>query len=415
MTNRDEYRIYKYKVLVIALINGSSEINDFSNRVTGFVVENDYDINAFPMLKIRFTLNTPEYNFFIKNQDNLKLKFTVSKIAINGDKKIENPKILWQDIVMKPYEFPKREINENKNVENQALTPEHNLDLYCFELYHLRVNKLLNNAVYHEINMNKVLLRLFNQRYNTKDYSLLLEKSHNEKEYEQIFLQPNHFVKTLKYLQDNFGIYKEGMRLFFDFKKVYMISKKTNLKETGVINKVVIENFDSTSICSTQKGMKKDEDKQYILNVETELDLLSGKNISQELVGESIQIMNSSTIENECSECLDITFDGIKNDSVDKENFYWNNIDNPFKITELENDIKDIHTKVRIMLYDVDLEIFSLINKFTLVNHREEYKKYNGDYQLSHLNYAFTNLQDIKEKGNGSGLAVSITLKKIIS
>lgn len=119
-------------------------------------------------------------------------------------------------VVLKPIFMDKNPVAINEELVSSSNKDRSNnmqrelLEMLCMPKFCLDVNKYVVSGVYSDVTITEAVLALANQL----PISTYVVPPDNIKKYGQIALFPGNPILNIKYLQDNYGIYNDSLRVF---------------------------------------------------------------------------------------------------------------------------------------------------------------------------------------------------------
>lgn len=284
-------------------------------------------------------------------------------------------------------------------------------------------SKILNN-----VTMLDVITFLLNQAYQDQKKKETSEKDivkfviappDNITKYEQIVLDPGSLAQNLKQLQEKYGVYRTGIRVMFDtvtlekdpatgaFTNNSVITvqdKGGSVPPSNAIDSALIEIIDPVSQKNGrayESGSEVSASSSILVIRTMENYHVTKKNSSQFIDGESVRVMGSSQNDWALSEC-DI------NDNLDSpQRTYWNNNDNAFALTQLQDSIKEKNLMVAVQLVDVDAYSLNQNMKYNLKFYNADDIVNSGEYRIKSITFGFS-LSDTATVKKGVSLSTYI-------
>jgi len=399
---------YKFKPIMKAIIDGIENEIDVSSSIKTIAIQSDYQGRIIPIMKVTFVLDSQTINLFKENEHKLKFKLNINRYEEDDLKDSESYTFYdnyIKDLLLKPFNLNISKIPNSENDTGHEFVSNNELQVTLFSLFHLNYNKKVYNKVFRNCQMKDVLLYFLDQNKDGK--KLLLMQPDNGKIYEQIMIPPNSLTDTFYYLNQKYGIFKSGMKMFFDYNKHYMISNDFDKEiavepdeyDTVIFN---ILNPESMKYNSLKFGIFDDEEsKKYEIIMKDTIQKINNTDGEKEIFGEELQFNSISKenhfINNEL-ENKRITRNDREDDvnfEKPKEKLLWNNYSNEFLESEYKYKTERRQTQFKIPLAYFRLDLITP-NKKYIIKYKDEdnAKKFNGNYHLKQLNYQFVRLND---------------------
>lgn len=224
---------YSYLIEGKALIGSEQEPLLLDGMIRYLEIINDYDNAVFPLLRLHTKLGYDAF-YKIQQNDDVRFSLTIKKFTQSQIEMKDTSTYTYfiKDMIFIPLDRDKTPVN---TPQDESLLPDSlpMLDatflLLCED--DLKNNRPLVNSVLNDVDMESSVM------YLTKKFSnkpILFEKPDNDKVYRQVIFPPNNLIRSIKYLDTVYGIYKKGLRLFFDLTGYYIINKSDN-KTVGTL------------------------------------------------------------------------------------------------------------------------------------------------------------------------------------
>lgn len=317
-----DWDLYKYDVDVtieLPLSSGKKtnyELNHF--QIANLLIEKNFDDDIFPILMIDLMLPRSIYYKIINNKSS-KIILVVSKYIKTTDGMSYKETIIERkftpvisddgsDINADMYNSMK----SDDGLSNTDLSDIDMNSVYTFILTmdnDITHSKTIVNTVLSNVTVTTALLYLLLES-GFSDTDILMSSVDNLTLYDQLILLPVSLVDQLEYINNMYGVYKEGMQFFKDFSILYLI-RKTGLCTTYTKNEIKNITFVVSdkvgSMSSMSNGINKDRanskvymslkgDQLNISDVSNVIDNTSGMNteILQVETGEIISIFDNT-------------------------------------------------------------------------------------------------------------------------
>lgn len=384
-----------------------------------------YDNCVFPIIEVN--LNLPRY-YYVKMQEhaneilfllNIK-RYRVSNMTDKTEGLLYDMYIV--DELLKPYDIPRTSIaplSKTSKITNGQPSDESNNEVFpmkisCFFKKHLDYNKQPNMGIFTDVKLNDIFMYLLNN--NSVSNNVLMQNCDNDNYVEQVILPSLSMTNTFKYLQEVYGCYKYGIRIFFDLKYNYILGKnkmKNVPTPKGIrydkYNQIFIEFLsvdqpNTGSMVDTKNNMLKlvlpDTNSVFVVNDAT----------NREIGGEVVKFMSRTNDNNSIGRSYKIMY-GIDDDKVTtnselpKELVKWNNYSNIYAESEYKSDLTRSQLKVVVTWTDLDLDLLLPHKNYEINYDIPEYMKYNGSYKLVSNTFVFSaNGQESRFKVIGSSI-----------
>lgn len=231
------------------------------------------------------------------------------------------------------------------------------------------------------------------------ELQIIIDPPENTKKFEQIILDPGTITDNLYQLQTKYGVYKQGLRVYFNSvsmeptagkilktERVLTVTSKGGIANAdSSINKALFEILEigQHSTIEVNSGSIVDTKSSTIISRTSNPYIIDKVNSKKLLHGESIRILGTSQNRNTYSECE--TTDRL----LSKQRTYWNSNDNPYALSELQDSIKENDTNITIKVDDVDILSFNSNLEYTLKFYNSDDNHFSGIYRLTNTRFVF--------------------------
>ena len=407
--------VYDFQMYYIRSDSVKVDVTNYLNR---FTYTMDYDNFVTPIITSLFLV--PELILKdIKNDlDNIKFYLTVLKYPRNSFK--ENTYIK-KDFVFKDRELqaidPIFDINVEDIKEELKTTPRRAVKLDFL----LKKDNVINHNVESKVFSNVTILDVLNyltnkakeidaQEAEIKGTSLkvILDPPDNNTKYEQIILDPGTIVDNIYQLQEKYGVYKTGIRVYLNTTNTDVQENSSNIKTERIltvtskggvaitdntIHKVLLEMIGTNNYSDVEvlNGCELDKPNSSLI-VRTNSPYQILRNNSNKLLhGDSVRVVGTSQKRNSYSDC------DTKDNTYSKQRTYWNNNDNPYTLTALQDTIKEHSSNIVIKVNDIDIFSFNSNMEYNLKFYNSDDNLFSGTYRLTNSRFSF-NFSTFKDK-----------------
>jgi hypothetical protein len=372
---------FSYLINASVFLSRREEPIVLDGMIKALNIVSDYDRKVFPTIKLILDLSSEAY-YAIQQDEDVKFAITVKKT--NQAQLENNTTTLYsyfiKDKIFIPLDRDKTPINNESGLTAQDdQVPSLRAVFTLMSQEDLDNNKRLVNAVLTDTDMESAILYLANKFSNKP---VIFEKPDNERLYKQIIFPPNNVIRSLKYLDTVYGIYNNGLRVFFDLNAYYIINK--------LDNKEVV----------TMKGDAKD----VFINVYSENNVNAESLLYNDVKGEGegehfhslkVHINDVRFVNYEDSKREFVGTNNIilsqRNDDLTKNNYgepnslktrvYYNRYDNAFKEKEMLTG--GLKGKFMVATFDsLDINAIACNHEFFVEFANTNYRHYNGEYHI---------------------------------
>ena len=371
-----------YSILAV-LTNDIANI-EISDRIKKLNIMNDYESYLFPVIYVDVYLTIEEYNY-IKNKDDTKLRLSCKKFKLDNNGYLSSQ---YTD-VFRNLEFAILNKDNLYIQTNNTNTNSQSQNMFDVRLIVMNVDDLNGNkkSIYGNFintDLQRVIYYIINKL--GQDKKTVVEQPDNIKVYDQIMLPYNTPYRQLVYLDTVYGLYQNGLKLFFDLDKNYIINKnetKVSYKETII---EIRNNIDL--LLDTQET-----DSNRLIVPSNAMRYVSINKAREEFIGN-----NNAFILNDNNKSI-LT----QNTDGNKTNVYYQKYNNPFVKNIVTSDINSL---VQIYIENADYSLFNFVNVFYIEEEKNLFK--NQRFNLAKYQHTFT-----FNKSRYFTLSTIMNLKKI--
>lgn len=420
-TESDQFQKYLYivKDIQVLLPDGEENLIIEKNRFMGLDVEDNYEENYFPLIKITLVINSETYykilkykneckfylrihKKYMKNEDKTKMsseqKFLLDTFDLITDENTDDMlNALKEKISSDDYKKRKSEGNVLDETDNNRVS------FYLFKSSiagtKTNVNKILANA-----NVSDAIAYLMSV---AKIKNVLMSQPDNTKVYEELMIPYQSVLKSLGFLDTYYGLYKSGSIIYFGVDYTYIIPYNGKCSVTSTSDKstntnVVIPKSSNTLYSGKLGSIKrKNDESNYVIGDSTSINIMNKSISNNYLYANDIEVVDSYDENTETSK---------SNAKSKTENFvkvFQNKTENEFigdMYTAQTNAKSDI---ISIRLQNFDISAFTPNKQFNVIFEDSKYtKKYNGKYILAGMSYS------LNSEGNELLINGTIVLRK---
>jgi len=417
----------QYGVKFQAVIQGDEEPLDLTDRFVTVVMHYNFSEAVFAYLMVELRLTKAEHLRLQEHSDDVLFTIGINKFDPTGETPEEYHLNYYDGVLLKPIDISKEvieptdELNADDSSDQADSMPQYPMKLFLFKREHLYFNKTLCSGIFAETTLYDVMLYMINQNFARTEMDFHIGSFHNQKIYEQIIVPPTTFVGAVRYLQKAYGIYNNGIDLFFDFKDVWILDRNAVIggaPVSGITTNVVIELYsekegDRSALPSRQMTFYDAKADSYVVRTISTPGLSRPHNSQKEIYGERAIVRSSTQKTDVEKNFLDLTFGTTPNDNRRlKEAVYWN----PFSHPQLESEFKVEASKnfqtIELVIRDADLEVFALNRKYTIIDKNDSFDMdLGGEYRIADLEFI------LNPRGGGRGTIgayARIRLRRII-
>lgn len=222
---------FKYFVesLQVVFPNDATALTVDPVMVRGLVLENEYDDSFFPIFRIDLSLKREVAQRVVKEKDGVRFKLVVRKREYNQEKVVRTRPFLSDTFIIfldedTPF-FDESEVSGNRsNGGDSPGLADTALSFYLFKETDLLSSKKIINAVLHDVQMPDIVGYLLSSLKTIR--RVLFATPDNKDKIEEVLLPPQTIIGNMLYVSNRYGLYKNGMTMFFDFSRTYIIPRQ---------------------------------------------------------------------------------------------------------------------------------------------------------------------------------------------
>lgn len=210
----------------LVYLDGKMEELSLSEYITSLTIYRIYNSAVFPVVGLNLSVPWKVQHLFSAQYDTLKFRLNMWQFKlreIDGVLKITStPEHIYQNIILVPNNYDRTHFQNESEPSMTGFTDHMRvpLELELFRMDHLLLTKPVFHGILENVNYEDLIM------YILKDSPtrIAMNVPHRKTIEPQIILPSKNAIQTLKYLQRVYGIYKNGLRLFFDLDRAYCLS-----------------------------------------------------------------------------------------------------------------------------------------------------------------------------------------------
>lgn len=409
ITSEDIIQEWKYDVTELSILYRDKSYNVPPERVTGFNIDNDYENNLFPIIKVNMTIDPDVYSDILKDKKNIMVKIRIQKFYTT--KEDENNKSLLRDYINDTFYLimDEEDLSPDKGIRKEDTMKDNNLsdrldsvsiggtnEFYLYKQDTLIAMKNTINDVLTNVTMIGAVSYI-TAKCGVKQ--ILASPFENNKSYEELLIPPQTALSAIQYIDSEYGFYKYGSMIFFGAECAYILNYKggctawlqDEIKETSFLIPVKGGDNDGLSAAIIKKGQ---EDKRnYIICNVSNMEI-SDKTITNDMIGgNNATIINTNT--------KTVTDANISKDGHNQ--IIKTNTSNEWLATTYAAQSAANSVVISLGCSDFDISAITPNKKFNfLFEDTALTEKYKGDYMITRSSLIFTK--------NGATMTISANL-----
>ena len=386
---------------------------DISKFVKDLTYSMDYDRYVAPI----FTAIILGNDYFIEDLkyhlDNLKFFITLKKFkrvspttnnsTSTKDKPYIKSEIVFKDRELLPVNPTVLDLTVQEGHKDYKNIPRRRVKIDFIGKRENEMNHIVQSKIYKDVTVYDVISSLLSEAEkieiendkgsSQEKFRVVISPPDNTKKYEQIVLTPGSLSDTLTQLQQDYGIYKTGVRVYLSsadvkdgkHEKLITVTDKGGISPVdGAITKALFEIIEVTNSNLPESTIGGSLILNDTLICRTFNPYVIERNNAKKLtLGESVRVVGSSQDRHSYSLC-DVR------DGFLKQKTYWNNNDNPYMLTEIQDFIKQSDATIVLKMDNIDVMMFSNNLEYTLKFYNKDDIAYSGLYRLTNVHFQFT-------------------------
>lgn len=412
MSNLPEDLFYERYIIASfeVILPGEEPEKILTNHINSFAINKNYDTDCFPIFSVNLSIKTLLYYKIISHKEEVKFRIRLDKYVLDPDKPTKISKNVFNELfsiyINEDTPFMDKTIYENtKNIDGGTTGPTDflpNVELYLFKDKDLTNSKAVANKIVKNASlMTAVAYLLSNAGFN----KVLMDSFDNKSPITDLILPPFPLVKTLYYLEGQFGYYSTGSVIFFDYDCAYFLKKQSKCTafRPKEYKQTVFTVYKSSNPESTTPGFYEDEKtKKYYINIaQSSIEISTNSIVLNQLEGHThVQIDPVSG--NTSKQTLDMKRIGKSALKVDV-----NTTSNPYKQSMENTERLESAVTLNVTAGDFDMDAITPNKEFLFVFEDQEINsKYGGKYRVSTVSYTF------KKSGDEFMITGNLTMKR---
>lgn len=222
---------YFHKISFSAIItndDGTTTVIDLSDVLFDFKTFKLYNAFVFPVVAVSVNLTPKQHKTFANNLDRLQFRLNLEKfqetdISTNNNRMFDKTTdSVYKNLILELSDYEKQRFIDETERNNNGFEESIKIPVYMelFKAEHLAINKNPINGIFNDVDMDSLLIHLLKK----SKQKMLVQKSNRKEKLKQVVLPGKNLAQTIEYLQEVYGIYRSGLRLFFDFDRGYCLS-----------------------------------------------------------------------------------------------------------------------------------------------------------------------------------------------
>lgn len=373
---------YRYSVNLRYIYN-NKEIEFDNTNIHYIMIDYDYDNKNMPVIFITTSIDKNILDDMILNSKTKTLTLQISKFINNSQFKLKEDYIRAQFTYFLP-----NNLNYDKSLDYSKDT-SNSTDIYRRVTIGLVMKELVDNnkrVIVNDVFTGSLTGAIL---YYMQHMPLLLEPTNDVYLDNHIIPPINSISKLVHYLDDNFNLYNNKYRLFYDFNLTYLLSSNGKAVQhiDEQLNTVIINVDDTIQDESKVQGMDV-QNNAYLINIDSKnIDYKEDKATDITMTG--IMTIDSSGNYSVSGDSYKTKIVRTTNDNINKGHIEKTQIDNMSFIitvlkTELDSSVLTINKNYIIKNY---APLKDKDGNYLLARKREVYTPDDGNFILSTFMY----------------------------
>lgn len=238
-SDEDKSFSVKYQVPNLIFMIGSENITMDMSNIISIEYMNNYDFNIMPILKISLRVDIRQKLLILKNKRDVQVKLEINRVGRNlsNEEYVTSPVELWNSVfnIYLSDEDESLDINDlnerlAKNEENpdqqdpdkeNYYESQNILEIYLLNKELLEASRFSFNKVYTETNLQNAIGQMLTESGHKR---VLMSRIENDEVYKELVLPQNPVYKQLIYLDQYYGLYKNGAMIYYDIDRLYIVN-----------------------------------------------------------------------------------------------------------------------------------------------------------------------------------------------
>jgi hypothetical protein len=404
-------------------ITGSAEIQYLKKQGEDDIILDDYIRNLeihelydkadFCFCKLELVIPSNIFRSFQDDYRNSAIKLNIERYSERDRSEDRKPEMVWEKKEFIIMDMPTGAPSEDNTKSGPTSTSKYEgltvVKMNIIDRDAFKSNKTLFNFVANDVTVGDVLQYGISQCSEGKN--IIVGKPDNTTKYEQIFIPPMNFPEMIKYLDKNYGIYKNGAIYFTSITDLIISDRVEKAKsKTDLVTKIKII-FRSQSINGPDAGMYRStyierdtaliylNDRPRISIRDMALKEISGENITVSSKDKTYELQGGG---------------GVKSELPGKEKYYWSTSTRKDLGSALSMDINEGVETISMVCENSDFMIFDIAKDITLEFDYDVNRDYTGTYRFSEVIHVFTPIEPSEGSQDSGKLSKLVSKFKVV-
>lgn len=406
---RNYRNIIKYKVDNVDILFENGDIEKINGEmVRHLFIEKDFDELYFPLINVSIIMKDELFQRINEEIDTVQFRLRIVKNIYDNNNVLMKYELYCNktfrcfmeklNIIKDKEMFEDKKRVESESSQNYLANPR---EFYLFTDDVMKCKKIMNLSV-EDAELTDLLIYMFNQCGIEK---LLMSKLDNLDRVNNLMLPNGNLIENINFINQNIGLYKKDMCLFFDLDCAYLVdknSKCTSWRKNEVqITHIHVANKRHSDAQLNGQYINKDRKQTHVFTHTERLEVSNSNILNDQLSGNDMTIINSkeNSITNIKSTGTQIGTANTTILNIHSSNKYATEI--------LKLRMKENECSCTMSFVGLDIDLF-LPNKEIIVTYEdpELHKIYSGNYRITKV------LATLKKDAQELVGEVQLSLKK---
>ena len=387
---------YTYRITgeaeILYIKEKSGETITLDDYIRTFEVNELYDKADFCFCRLELVIPSNIFRSFQDDYRNSTIYLTIERFSEISHEVDRKPEKVWNEKQFIIMDMPAGKPSED-NAKSGPTSTSKNESLTIVKMNLIdrdafKSNKVLFNFVGSKVKVGDVLQYGISKCSEGKN--IIVGKPDNTKEYEQILIPPMNFPEMIKYLDQKYGIYKNGIIYFTSVTDLIISDRVEKAKSKKDLVTKIKFIFRSQEINGPDSGMYRStyvERDTAVVFLNTRPKIAIRDMTLKEISGENITVASK-----------DETYElqgggGVKSNLPGKEKYFWSTSTRQDLGSALSMDINESVETISMVCENSDFMIFDIAKDITLEFDYDVNRDYTGTYRFSEVKHIFTLLE----------------------
>lgn len=236
MKDTNRYSVL-YKTNIALVINKKDIIKISSSDIVSISIVNNYDTMTYPIIRLRLYSDISLIEKISENYNDIYVRGNLDGGVYRMNDDDKTPVLISPtkgiSIKMKAYIENKNTptssmdqyedgIKKNNDLNENVKVP---IELYCYDDSLIHNMKQKSQSIYKSMSLTSIIEDMF-RRSEILQYEI--DPLDNQNKFNQVLIPNLNILKSLSFLETNYGLHKKGSQIFGDIDKFYLCSMDVN-------------------------------------------------------------------------------------------------------------------------------------------------------------------------------------------